>query len=440
MATKQRYQSPTLGDTIRLQNFSRNTGSNVDIKQIAKIEIFYLNENAKTPTNPEGRVLTKTIVNHLGQPATEIYPYPSASNAEYWETQLITDQVNWNIGKYVDRWHIVTDPDADLYGPAAVKGKQVSVTGSGATTLTLASVNRKVRINGISNGATTPVLSFTTASSEIEQSPAPTSNFLSDPLTIAGYLEDETEAVCGYFYAISNDGTTWSVVVDPNTSNAKRITAATATWNPSTYSFTFTWTFNSAPTSYVAHFWYVEEWQVFDLTYNPSTANPWDDLITRSSNGYVSTIEHGFEISSNLWFSSDRPVIADYSWNAEPARYYVGTKSFMKVSVTPSIVVMASGNQNELIRYYYNLLARSSLTYEIYRLNADSSGSRKIKSGTVDWHEENIGVVLLDTTISPLNRQMDAWIKFHLDIEGQYQVQSDRIFFSIYDDSRRGVA
>jgi len=118
---KQRYQSPGLGDVLRLQNFILSNSLSAQVATVAKVEIFRINDKMKSSENPRGLVLKETIVNNTGSASPRIFPYPQALNSEYWETKISLDEDEYSISSYVDRWHLILDPAFDIEYPIARK-------------------------------------------------------------------------------------------------------------------------------------------------------------------------------------------------------------------------------------------------------------------------------------------------------------------------------
>lgn len=69
MALKTRYQNPVIDDTVKLQLFAYNSNNYANFAAVNMVEIYYLDRNARTQANPEGRVLVETIM-----PASVINP------------------------------------------------------------------------------------------------------------------------------------------------------------------------------------------------------------------------------------------------------------------------------------------------------------------------------------------------------------------------------
>jgi hypothetical protein len=115
MSTKQRFQHLTLGDIVRLQNFFYDNDASADqVSLVPKVEIYRVNPAMATNANPRGLVRKATLVRRPGISSNQLTPYPSSSSPEYWEGLLELEVNQWEIGDYVDRWFLVTDPDADL--------------------------------------------------------------------------------------------------------------------------------------------------------------------------------------------------------------------------------------------------------------------------------------------------------------------------------------
>ena len=101
--TKQRYQNPIVGDTIRLRLmvYSSNTLDNV--KSVEKIEIYLLDPNEKTAENPEGRVLVQTVDGEdVVNEDTGKYYY-----------DLAATKPTYIIGNYVDVWTVTLEDETE---------------------------------------------------------------------------------------------------------------------------------------------------------------------------------------------------------------------------------------------------------------------------------------------------------------------------------------
>lgn len=94
IVTKERFQNPNCGDTLRLRLFSFNSSEKVNVFSIEKIEIIKIEDI--TEENLNGEVLIKTINN------TEI---ENPETGEYY-VDLTLNQDDFTIGRYIDRWHI----------------------------------------------------------------------------------------------------------------------------------------------------------------------------------------------------------------------------------------------------------------------------------------------------------------------------------------------
>lgn len=100
MTSKQRYQNPAVGDQIELRmlTFNSNNLADVTVEQVA---IYYLDPDAKTAENPDGRRLLDTFT---GDAVT-------AEETGQYVLTLSADSPKYLIGRYIDVWTISTSPD-----------------------------------------------------------------------------------------------------------------------------------------------------------------------------------------------------------------------------------------------------------------------------------------------------------------------------------------
>ena len=101
MATKERYQNPVTGDTINLRMFTYNSSNLTDVSEVEKIDIYFLDPNEISATNPDGRRLVETIDG-------------SGVTLEDTGQHLITitaSETKYVIGKYIDVWSITMESD-----------------------------------------------------------------------------------------------------------------------------------------------------------------------------------------------------------------------------------------------------------------------------------------------------------------------------------------
>lgn len=96
MGTKDRYQNPVVGDTIRLQFLAYNSNNFADVADIEKVEIWFLDPEERTAENPDGRRLVQTI---LGDEVEHV------ATGHYLATTNL-EQDRYVIGTYLDIWHI----------------------------------------------------------------------------------------------------------------------------------------------------------------------------------------------------------------------------------------------------------------------------------------------------------------------------------------------
>jgi hypothetical protein len=97
MATKQRNQNPTVGDTIDLRWIVYNSNNFKSVLEIQKVDIYFLDPNEKTTVEPCGKRLVETIT-----PDKII----TESEGNYL-LSLTTSNPTYTIGAYQDIWTVV---------------------------------------------------------------------------------------------------------------------------------------------------------------------------------------------------------------------------------------------------------------------------------------------------------------------------------------------
>ena len=61
MPTKERGQNPVVGDTVNLKLFTYNSNNRIDIAEVSKVDIYFLDPEERTAANPDGRRLVETF-------------------------------------------------------------------------------------------------------------------------------------------------------------------------------------------------------------------------------------------------------------------------------------------------------------------------------------------------------------------------------------------
>lgn len=97
---KERYQNPVIRDEIRLRLFSYNSNNRANVGSISKVEIYFLDPEEKSESNPDGRRLVQTIED-VTQEETGLYSVTFTA-----ESELFT------IGQYVDVWHVTVGTES----------------------------------------------------------------------------------------------------------------------------------------------------------------------------------------------------------------------------------------------------------------------------------------------------------------------------------------
>jgi hypothetical protein len=97
MATvKERYQNPTVSDTIRLRLFTYNSNEFASVESIDKVEIYFLDPTNRSEENPDGRRLVEEFnVDDVTEEAEGKYLL-----------EVPAESPSYSIGRYLDVWHL----------------------------------------------------------------------------------------------------------------------------------------------------------------------------------------------------------------------------------------------------------------------------------------------------------------------------------------------
>lgn len=94
--TKQRYQNPNIGDTVRLLLTTYNSNNRVDLDSVSEVNIYTLDPTEVTDANPDGRRLVQTFT---GASIVKV----SGTLGEYYVDAELTSNL-YTIGDYIDSW------------------------------------------------------------------------------------------------------------------------------------------------------------------------------------------------------------------------------------------------------------------------------------------------------------------------------------------------
>lgn len=93
---RDRFQSPIVGDTVRLKTFVYSSNERSNVSSIDSVEIYYLDETQKTPSNPRGKILIETLA---PSKITNV-------SAGTYQLEIQTNPVDYRVGDYIDQWNI----------------------------------------------------------------------------------------------------------------------------------------------------------------------------------------------------------------------------------------------------------------------------------------------------------------------------------------------
>lgn len=106
MATKERFQNPTCGDTINLRLFTYNSNNRTDVQSITDVKIYVIDPTEVTAENPDGLRLVETIDGaDVVQEATGQYL-----------VQVAATDPAYTIGDYRDAWAVVFEDNECAVG------------------------------------------------------------------------------------------------------------------------------------------------------------------------------------------------------------------------------------------------------------------------------------------------------------------------------------
>ena len=100
-ALKDRYQNPTIGDTVRLKFFVLNSNMTAEVQAINEIRIYYLDPAMVSCANPMGRVLIQTVPGAVVQ---------NPAQGEYYIDLYLDPVIYTQVGRYIDEWEVVFQP------------------------------------------------------------------------------------------------------------------------------------------------------------------------------------------------------------------------------------------------------------------------------------------------------------------------------------------
>ena len=108
-------------------------------------------------------------------------------------------------------------------------------------------------------------------------------------------------------------------------------------------------------------------------------------------------IEKSFEIYPSLWYTSEIPLVYDFSFFFQPNRIVQGSKKWLIIEIRPNVA-----RASDLESYYYNLAISSELTITMARkcdpcLPQEQDLRIVIDNALVEQREKVFGYYLLDT-------------------------------------------
>lgn len=107
MATKERYQNPVIGDDLNLRMYTYNSNVRQDVSAIQKVEIYFLDPQEKSATNPDGRILVEELT------SDDVTVVDDGFGGQYLITLNLQNE-DFVIGQYLDIWTVEFRADQDI--------------------------------------------------------------------------------------------------------------------------------------------------------------------------------------------------------------------------------------------------------------------------------------------------------------------------------------
>lgn len=101
MALKERYQNPTVNDTVRLRLFTYNSNNFASLTSIEQVDVYVLDDTNRSAENPDGRRLVQTF------PGSDVV----TDDVGKYRLDVVATDPLYTIGKYLDVWTIEVDTD-----------------------------------------------------------------------------------------------------------------------------------------------------------------------------------------------------------------------------------------------------------------------------------------------------------------------------------------
>lgn len=109
---KEKYENPTLGDTVRLRLYVYNSNAMTSVKVFRSIAIYLLDPFNKSEQNIDGRTLITQI-------ATTTITQQSVGN--YYVDLVLNSSDDFVLGDYIIQWNLIFENDPDC--PSIIEDK-----------------------------------------------------------------------------------------------------------------------------------------------------------------------------------------------------------------------------------------------------------------------------------------------------------------------------
>lgn len=142
------------------------------------------------------------------------------------------------------------------------------------------------------------------------------------------------------------------------------------------------------------------------------------------------TVTNEFRVVPDLWFTSDLPIIYDFSFGFRPNRIRYGEKRWINIEIIPNVP-----NISELKRYYANLAVSSPLRIWIEKICGDcvpkERDLRMVVEGELVEHRRGTeGSFFIDTEQLEMECGMyNVWFEMEF---GENKYLSDNLQLQIY--------
>jgi hypothetical protein len=148
----------------------------------------------------------------------------------------------------------------------------------------------------------------------------------------------------------------------------------------------------------------------FNLTNEKYSIGNYIDIWYITVQNESTTIENGFTVYSDLWFTSTIPITYDFNFAFRPNRLRKKSKRWLMIEVAPNVP-----SQSEIYSYYTNLATISPIKISLAQRCGEciSEDNLLIEGDVVEIREKCLAYYFLDTTDMECGIY-DVWFEMQL--------------------------